>query len=320
MFDKDLLSTLSKITPEEERLLKGHEVDFELYNDSQKNVIDANKLLETGKLIHIRPHTRFVHFPEHTHNYVEIIYMCKGQTTHFVNGEKIVLHEGELLFLNQNSRQEILPAGVDDIAVNFIVLPVFFDRTLEMMGVEDNPIRSFILGCMQGKDDRTDYMHFKVANVIPVQNLVENLIWQLLHEEDSGKRSIDQLTMGLLILELMNCSDRISVGGNNFENEYMLKILNYIDEHYKEGELTELAGLLKVEDYWLSRFIKKTTGKNYTDLVQEKRLSQAAYLLKNTKMNINDIGECVGYDNSSYFYRLFKKEMGMSPRDYRISD
>lgn len=317
MISEELLAVLSKITDEERRILDGNEVDLNLYMDSQKNVIDANKLLETGKLIQIRPHTRFVHFPEHTHNYVEIIYMCKRSTTHVVNSEKILLNEGELLFLNQNSKQEIMPAGKDDIAVNFIVLPAFFDRALEMMEVEENPIRSFILGCMLGKDDKIGYLHFKVSDVLPVQNLMENLIWSLLNAQPA-KRSINQITMGLMILQLINQTERIEVGANNSDNELMLKVYRYIEDNYKEGELTRLSEMVGLSDYSLSKFIKKTTGRNYTDLVQEKRLSQAGYLLKNTAMNISDIGACVGYDNTSYFYRLFKKEMGISPRDYRL--
>ena len=52
--------------------------------------------------------------------------MCQGTTTHILNGSRVVLEEGDLLFLNQNVEQEILPAGEQDIAVNFIVLPEFF--------------------------------------------------------------------------------------------------------------------------------------------------------------------------------------------------
>lgn len=53
--------------------------------------------------------------------------MCQGTTTHILNGSKVILEAGDLLFLNQNAEQEILPAGEQDIAVNFIVLPEFFD-------------------------------------------------------------------------------------------------------------------------------------------------------------------------------------------------
>ena len=76
----------------------------------------------------MRPHTRFVNFPKHKHNYVEVIYMCQGTTTHILNGSKVILEAGDLLFLNQNAEQEILPAGEQDIAVNFIVLPEFLTR------------------------------------------------------------------------------------------------------------------------------------------------------------------------------------------------
>lgn len=91
-------------------------------------------MLKKGKLIDIRPHTRFVHFPKLCHNYIEIIYMCEGETTHIINSStKIVLHTGDLLFLNQYSYHEILLAGQNDIGVNLIILPQFFDDTFEMV-------------------------------------------------------------------------------------------------------------------------------------------------------------------------------------------
>lgn len=109
----------------------------------------------------MRPHTRFVHFPKHTHNYIEVIYMCSGSTRHLVDGVEILLQEGELLFLNQNAVQEIYPAGENDIAVNLIILPEFFDYGLRLMGEEENLLRDFVIDCLTGKNDAAGYMHFK---------------------------------------------------------------------------------------------------------------------------------------------------------------
>ena len=84
---QELLQQLEKITPEEERILAGGKtIEKEIYMAEDSNVIDARKLLEAGKLIQVRTHTRFIHFPKHTHNYVEMIYMCSGTTHHIVNG------------------------------------------------------------------------------------------------------------------------------------------------------------------------------------------------------------------------------------------
>ena len=281
----ELLETLREITPEEQRIIDGkNEIERELYVSSEENTFDAKKLLEKGKLITVRPHTRFVHFPAHTHNYVEVIYMCAGSTRHIVNGNEVLLQQGELLFLNQHAVQEIYPAGKEDIAVNFIILPEFFDDALRMMEAEENM-----------------------------------LIWTIRNKQPN-KRSINQVTMGLLFLQLVNHIDRVETDGGDESGRLIMTVLSYIEEHYRDGELSELAGELHYDLYWLSREIKRRTGATYTELVQEKRLSQAAYLLTNTAMSVMDIGLAVGYENMSYFHRIFQKKYGTTPRKYRVRE
>ena len=128
----ELLKYLQQISPEEQSILDGQQnIKKDLYTSKKDFVIDSKKLLDKGRLIEVRPHTRFAHFPKHSHNYVEMVYMCTGTTTHIINGnDRIVLNEGDLLLLNQNVTQEILPASKHDIAVNFIILPEFFEYHL----------------------------------------------------------------------------------------------------------------------------------------------------------------------------------------------
>ena len=243
--NEQLLRELSHITEEEQDILDGKTgIDRTLYSEGSDFVITSEKMLKEGRLIQFRPHTRFVYFPRHTHNYVEMIYMCSGSTHHVINGEDVILKQGELLILNQNAVQEIYPAGEGDVAVNFIILPEFFDYGLKMM------------------------------------------------ETDAASE----------------------------QQKFIIQVLSYVEEHYKSGELTELAEELHFDIYWLSKEIRKRTGKTYTDLVQAKRLSQAAYLLRTTAMNVMDISMAVGYDNISYFHRIFQKKYGMTPRRYRISE
>ena len=192
----EILNQLKVITREEQDILDGKkQINKELYMDSSSNIIDNKKILDHGKLIQVRPHTRFIHFPKHKHNYVEVIYMCQGHTHHIINGENVELKQGELLFLNQNATQEIMPAKEEDIAVNFIILPGFFDRTLLMIGEEENLLREFIIGCLKSEEDKVSYLHFKVAEVLPIQNLIENLIWTIMNNQQNN-RSINQITMG----------------------------------------------------------------------------------------------------------------------------
>lgn len=314
MIRQEILEKLMPITKEERIILDGADtVDKSLYTTHEDNVIRSQKLLSKGRLIHVRTHTRFVHFPEHTHDFVEAVYMCMGQTTHIINGKELVLKEGELLFLGQNARQEILPAGENDIAVNFIIQPSFFDKTLEMLGAEETPIKNFLISSLFDGENQS-YLHFKVSGVLPVQNLVENLIWTLI-SNTSNKRNINQTTMGLLFMQLLNHTDMLVY--ETREDRAIMDIFRYIEDNYKNGSLTEASRLLHYDFYWLSHEIKNRTGKTYTEHLQEKRLSQAAFLLKSTSLSVEEIAIAVGYENKSYFHRIFSKKFGVSPKKYR---
>lgn len=315
--NQDLISRLGVITEEEQEFLSGRrEIDRTRYTEQTQFIIDSRKMLEQGKLIQIRPHTRFIHFPRHRHNYVEVIYMCQGETTHIIDGTRIVLKEGELLFLNQNAVQEILPAGREDIAVNFIILPEFFDTTFRMMGEEEHILRDFLVDCLRQDKRHGRFLHFKVADILPIQNLAENMVWTLMNSQPS-KRSVNQFTMGLLMLQLTHYTDRLSTISQDFDQQLIFQVLRYIDEHYPTAQLTELASLMGYEVPWLSRMIKLLLGRTYKELLQVKRLNQAAFLLQTTRLPITDICGAVGYDNTSYFHRIFRGYYGVSPKEYR---
>ena len=257
MIREEILEYLRPITEEEQAALDGREeVDRSLYVKDAENliankegkldVINSEKLLENGRIITVRPHTRFVHFPEHQHDYIEVIYMCSGSTTHIINGTELKLQDGELLFLGQNATQEILPAGENDIAVNLIVLPQFFDTALQMMGEEESPLHRFIIDVLTG-ENATGYLYFQVSDILPVQNLMENLLYTLIHNSPN-RRNINQTTMGLLFLQLLNYTDRLFYEDDS-EEEAVVQVLRYIENHYNDGSLSECADLLHYDFY-----------------------------------------------------------------------
>lgn len=327
--NSELLEKLKPISEEEQAILDGKsDIQKELYQSTCKPafsvksnfVVDSRKMLEKGKLIDIRLHTRFIHFPVHRHNYVEIIYMCSGSTTHIINGHNTVkLETGELLFLNQNATQEILPAGKDDIAVNLIILPEFFDKAFLMME-DESVLHDFLVGTLKGESGLVDYLHFQVRDELPIQNLIENLIYSLVTKQKNF-RNINQTTMGLLFILLQNQSDKINKNDpEQHEQNLVFTALKYIEDNYKTGSLEELSELTGQPDYYISRLIKKRTGRTFKNLLQIKRLNQAAFLLTTTRLPVEDIILLAGYDNTSYFHRIFKEHFAMTPKTYRLEE
>jgi AraC-like DNA-binding protein len=319
---KEIIEQLSVITDEEKRILSGNNVDFGIYGEtmmSEDNVIDGRKLIEPSKSITIRPHTRFTEFPRHRHNYIEMMYMCQGKTKHKINTEdNVVLNAGEILILGRNAFHSIEKAEKDDIAINFIILPEFFGRALEMIGT-DNTLGRFILSSLINEKIDTNYLLYKVSDIVPVQNLIENLAFSILNHESNIKKR-QETTLGLLFLELLNCTDYLSQPEKDqWSNETINKLFKEIQDNYVSITLTGISEKYGLTEAYLSRLIHKTTGETFKDILQGKRLSIAAAYLKTTDMTVSDIIQEVGYENSSYFYRLFSTKYGMTPYEYRKS-
>lgn len=316
----ELLQSLKRITEEEQAILNGsRKIQKELYSSDATFVVDNHKLLDKNKLIEIRTHTRFIDFPNHKHNYVEMIYMCSGSTTHIVNGkDRIFLNKGDILLLNQNASHEILRAGYDDIAVNFIILPEFFDVVLKIID-DNNILFNFMISVLSTENDVSDYLLFQVKDALPVQNIMESIIWTLLNNKKQTN-TINQVSVGLLFLNLQNFANTIN---NQYPAQHdqniVFQVLQYIRTHYRTASLEEFCGEVCLKTYTVSRMLKKYTGKNFKQLLTEQKLSQAAYLLSGTELSIESILHAIGYENSSFFYNKFKELYGTTPGKYRLS-
>lgn len=313
--DHKLLEQLSRISEEEKSILCGGGIDMREYGIAQKNRVDADKMLGNTQLIAIRAHTRFAAFPRHRHDFVEIMHVCKGSITHQVGGQRITVRAGELLFLGRNTWHEILPADKEDIAVNFVIRPAFFHTAFDMMD-EQNVLSDFIVTCLSGEGTVDEYLHFAVSDLLPVQNLVENLVYSLCHAEESSAK-INEVTMGLLFLRLLRSTVRAETC--SAPRTLALRALTYIDENYLNASLGQFSKQNGMPDYEASRMIKRQLGMNFQQLLLEKRLSVALKLLRKTKLPVTEIITLVGYENTSYFYRAFQKRYSMSPQQYRQS-
>ena len=93
--------------------------------------------------------------------------------------------------------------------------------------------------------------------------------------------------------------------------------LQEITQNYREASLSNVARTYGVSLAYVSECVRTQTGKTYKELLQKHRMETAARLLRRSDLNIQQIITQVGYENTSYFYRLFHERYGQSPREYR---
>ncbi len=97
----------------------------------------------------------------------------------------------------------------------------------------------------------------------------------------------------------------------------MPAILDYITHNYQSVTLELLAAHFHYENAYLSKQIKAFTGKNYSEIVTELKIKEAARLLLTSDMQVDEISEAVGYNSANHFSYSFKKITGATPRSYR---
>ena len=98
----------------------------------------------------------------------------------------------------------------------------------------------------------------------------------------------------------------------------MKTLLTYVKEHF--GEKLTISDAAKLSGYSEAHFMRlfhKETGQTFVAFLNEYRLTAAAYYLKKSTRPIGEIASYCGFDNFSYFIRLFKRHYGVSPREYR---
>lgn len=312
-----LLNELMEITEEEKSILnENNRVAKDIYTSQSDFIIESNKFLGSDSLIMVRKHTRFVNFPKHKHDYIEVNYVYHGKLKQKVGNKPLILKQGELLFLNQYIEHEIEASAKEDIIINFIIKPEFFDFIISFIST-DNQISRFIISSLFNNSHNGQFLYFMVAEVECIQELVQKIIVEIMNPTVLSESTI-KFYMGLLLIELIKNVDKVQHKAESESFEYIvIESLKYIDEHFKTAVLYELAERLNQTHYSLSKTIKKATNLTFTELLQEKRLTKAKEFLVQTTMPITQICEEIGYDNISYFYRIFKNKYGATPKQFQ---
>lgn len=123
-----------------------------------------------------------------------------------------------------------------------------------------------------------------------------------------------------VIERAMECLGAISAIRNGNENPVIKKACDYITAHLNENfGLEELASIIGVSPYYLSRLFKEEKGENFINYVTSLRLEKAKKLLEDSSLIIKEITASVGYSDQNYFAKLFRQKYGLSPSEYRES-
>jgi len=203
------------------------------------------------------------------------------------------------------------------------------DKLLNLIANGNSKESKAIVNHIIVENIKNDISYIKFTSII---NSIFNSIINALEFENIKKEEIDKLEMDFfekvdsignyrdMQRFLETVIDRITadISGKKQSKLNREFILEYINLHYAEDlYLESMAQMTETTPKYFSNFFKRTIGTNFVEYINKVRIQHAKELLKNTDTLVSDIGEKVGYANSSTFTITFKKYCGISPVEYR---
>jgi two-component system response regulator YesN len=105
------------------------------------------------------------------------------------------------------------------------------------------------------------------------------------------------------------------------KNSVVTKVKSFIERSYSEDiGLNKLSDLFHINASYLTRIFKEEAGYSINEYIVKVRVENAKRILEAGKVNIQKLAETVGYEDSTYFFKVFKKVTGMTPREYSVKN
>ncbi|OPJ65259.1 helix-turn-helix transcriptional regulator [Clostridium oryzae] len=228
------------------------------------------------------------HFPLHFHRAYELIFVNDGQISVSIDQKEYLMQKNEFAFIFNNQLHEFRTIDYSEITI------ILFSP--ELIGDFFMKFKGFI--------PSDNVLHFE-----------EKLDLKKLKSIYSQKSFIYGICDNLI-----NHTSFAPIKQSS-QTKALYKILLYVEKHYSvDCTLKTVAKHLQYDYPYLSRLFVQLMNMSFTDYLNNYRISQACYLLKNTNQSIDEIADNCGYNNLRTFHRNFRKITGHSPKEYRILD
>lgn len=255
--------------------------------------------------------------PFHWHKEWELIRIRKGAVTLHVDDCEYTAREGDILLFRESMLHGSPPP--EDVAYDCLV----FDLRGLFQG---NELLKKHLRPIYQMESLPDIYYPQETNADIYPYVAELMDIQYRYQYNPTNTKFLELvtlsTLSYLFLRILQnghySRNADTVPTSEHRISQIKAVLEYMELHYKkEITLDELAGVANMNPRYLCRIFKQITALSPMDYVIYLRIEQACTLLTTTALPIIEIALDCGFNDCSYFTRVFKKRKGMTPREYR---
>lgn len=230
----------------------------------------------------------------------QFLYIASGKAHFYFNGVEEIVPAGNFVLYRPKEEQRYYYYGVDHTEVYWVH---FTGNNVK------NIIRKYGI---------TDEMHvIHTGTSLDYKKIFLQMIQELKLCKDDYEEILVHY-MHLLLIMIHRSINSRPRGKSQYLMDEMDAAVRYFHANYhKPISIEDFAASYHMSISWFIRNFKEYTGSTPAQYLLSLRISNAQTLLESTSYNITEIANIVGYDNPLYFSRIFKKQIGMSPSEFR---
>lgn len=254
---------------------------------------------------------------DHAHDYLEIAYIKKGVGEHILNGKRHKVKKGDVFFIARNNTHNYNALSPDFCWINCLFLPNALSSDVFCENAKDIVKLAIFSNIFEIQKITSDSIE-----LLPMQDEFGTLFTEMLHEYNEGKSGAQEVLKHYLSVLCIKIFRRYATQNEqkqkNDEPDYAQLVIEYLENNsFENFNINEIAKKVFLSPHYFQTLFKKKTGKSLINFLHETRIDKAKKLLETSDMPISAVVLSVGYNDTKFFYNVFKRYTGLTPGAYR---
>lgn len=250
----------------------------------------------------------------HWHNEVELILLTKGRASFKLDSSRFELKSDQLLIANKG----VIHSGTARKNNSCEWYAIVFELELLNSRIEDNCQLKYLNPLLNNKYILKPFISGEDDFSENIIKITKQIIKQYYKREKGYEMKIKSLLFDLFYQYITNNKIDIVKKKSHHKMMRLKQVLAYIHDNYdKKIRLKEIAEIANLNQQYFSRFFKREIKKTPIEYINFYRVNKAKQLLQGTDSQIMEIAFDVGFNNFSYFIKVFKKFVDCTPMEYK---
>jgi len=257
-------------------------------------------------------------FVRHNHQHHEMFFVSAGSALHRIGDKGFLIKSGDIVLLTPDIVHEFKEASPDFTIYNCIFAPSLLtehkDLVMNMRGFLD-------LFYVEAEKQGYKYMSLTGRAELKVRAITEDLLSEYTNHYPGYKMAIKAMLVDMLVT-VTRAYSAIEGRKTATRAEKIIEAVRFIDLNYVSKLDLETVAARKagVSKEYFCVIFKRITGKTFTEYINYLRVEHAVRLLASSDKKISDAALESGFNDISYFNRVFREQKGHTPKAFRKAD